>query len=348
MTRFLMMTLCASAAATAVQAETFRLTIASSHPTVVPWVGVLSEHVVAQTNVRLEAMGSEDRVEWTENYGGALFDFQNTLEGIQDGLADAGWVGSGLWEEAKMPLETVTFYAPFITEDQETLMRVMNDLHAEGTPMAASWKAEGIVFLGASGVDTYHLLTTFPVETIEDLAGRKILAPGPSGNWMSAVGAVPVNGALPTYYNDLQTGVADGVISIVSGTFPNRIHEVAPYVTLVNAGAQYTGGFAFNADSWDALSDDVRTVLRDLGAEYAVLHAQQVRERYDAAIAAMRADPNVTVTELSDTERNRWIAALPDLAGDWAARHPDGEAVLSALLDGVRAAGITPGRDWDR
>lgn len=34
-------------------AETLRLTMASSHPTTLPWVGVLSEHVVGRSNERL-------------------------------------------------------------------------------------------------------------------------------------------------------------------------------------------------------------------------------------------------------------------------------------------------------
>lgn len=55
------------------QAETYNLTMASSHPTVLPWVGQLSTLVVAESNNRLEAMGSQDRIEWTESYGGALF-----------------------------------------------------------------------------------------------------------------------------------------------------------------------------------------------------------------------------------------------------------------------------------
>ena len=216
------------AASPSATVETFELTMGSSHPTVVPWVGMLSEHVVAQTNPRLEAMGSDDRVEWTESYGGALFGFKDTLEAIEDGIADAGWVGAGLWEESKMPLQTMTFHAPFVTDDQVALMRITDRLHAEVPELADAWERRNQVFLGSSGVDTYHLLTTFPVESLDDLEGRKILAPGPSGNWMSAVGAVPVNGALPTYYNAIQTGVADGVISIITGTYPNRIHEVAP------------------------------------------------------------------------------------------------------------------------
>ncbi len=329
-------------------AETFSLTMGSSHPTVVPWVGVLSEHVVAETNARLEAMGSEDRVEWTESYGGALFGFDETLEAVEDGIVDAGWVGAGLWEESAMPLQTITFYAPFVIDDQVTLMRIMNELNTTIPAMAQSWEAHNQVFLGASGVETYHLLTTFPVNSLADLEGRKILAPGPSGNWMSAVGAVPVNGALPTYYNSIQTGVADGVISIITGTYPNRIHEVAPYLTLVGVGAQYTGGLTVNLDTWNGLSEDVQSVLRELGAEYAFMHAEQVQVRYNQALQAMRDDPAITVTELSPEDRQEWIERLPDLAGDWAARHPAGQEVLSAYMDAVRAAGVEPGRNWDQ
>jgi hypothetical protein len=51
-----------SLASVAAHAETYELTMASSHPTVLPWVGQLSTLVVAETNNRLEAMGSEDRV----------------------------------------------------------------------------------------------------------------------------------------------------------------------------------------------------------------------------------------------------------------------------------------------
>ena len=58
------------AVAGAAQAKTYNLTMASSHPKVLPWVGQLSALVVGESNKRLEAMGSEDRIEWPENYGG--------------------------------------------------------------------------------------------------------------------------------------------------------------------------------------------------------------------------------------------------------------------------------------
>ena len=50
-------------------------------------------------------------------------------------------------------------------------------------------------------------MTDFPVESLADLRGRKIAAPGPAINWLSGTGAVGVSGNLTSYYNELQTGV---------------------------------------------------------------------------------------------------------------------------------------------
>ena len=74
-----------STLATVCHAETYELTMASSHPTVLPWVGQLSTLVVGESNKRLEEMGSDDRIEWTEAYGGSLYGFKDTLEAVGDG-----------------------------------------------------------------------------------------------------------------------------------------------------------------------------------------------------------------------------------------------------------------------
>lgn len=335
-----------SAAATTAQAETFNLTMASSHPTVLPWVGQLSTLVVAESNKRLEAMGSEDRIEWTEAYGGSLYGFKDTLEAVGDGLTDAGWVGT-LWEGSKMPLQNVTYFAPFITDDLVAMLKIINEMHRELPQLQAAWEDQNVVFLGASGVETYHLYTNFPVNSLADLDGRKIIAPGPSANWIKSLGAVPVNGALPTYYNQIQTGVADGVVVIITGAFPNKHHEVAPYVTLVGLGAQMTGGLGFNKDVWDGLSDDVRQVLTELGEEYTVAHAEEVMARYNKFLG-MLPEAGATVTELPAAEIEAWAAGLPNLAGEWAEANADDGAVevINVFMEKAKAAGLTPRIDW--
>jgi TRAP-type C4-dicarboxylate transport system substrate-binding protein len=325
------------------------LTIASSHSTNLVFVGAMHSLVVPQTDRRLEAMGSPFRVRWTEAYGGSLYKYQNTLEAIEIGLTDIGWVGT-LWESSKMPLQNVTYYAPFVTDDLPMLLEIFNDLHESMPALRDSWRAQNQVYLGASGVETYHLMTTFPVRTMADLRGRKILAPGSSATWLEGTGAVPVDGGLTTYYTQIKTGVAEGVLTILSGAYPYRIHEVAPYVTLVGIGAMFNGAMTINLDTWRRLPKDVQGVLAQLGREYSREIAEETSVRYQHALTAMQAE-GAHVSELPKEEKLKWLENLPDIAGRWAAatekRGYPAREVLHAFLAAVRARGGTPLRDWD-
>lgn len=329
------------------QADTYRLTIASSHTTALPWVAPLETRVVAEANARLEAAGSPNRIDWTEAFGGSLYGFGDTLAAVELGITDIGWVGT-LWEESSMPYQNVTFYTPFTTNDPQLLLDTFNRLHDELPFLAESWDEHHQVFLGASAADTYHLLTNFPIQSVDDLRGRRILAPGASGAWLSAVGAVPVSGALTTYYNQVETGIADGVLVILTGAYPLRLQEVAPYVTLVGLGANFIGAMSVNRDSWEGLPDDIREVLVELGREYSNENGALLQARYQNVIAAYQDDPAVTVSTLPEEERARWAEMLPDLAGQWAANLPYGAELLDAYMAAITDAGETPLRDWSQ
>jgi TRAP-type C4-dicarboxylate transport system substrate-binding protein len=328
--------------------ETIKLTVGSSQPTTLAWVGAMHTLVVPETNRRLEARGSVHRIRWTEAYGGSLYKYGETLEGIEIGLADMGWVGT-LWELSKLPLQNVTFYAPFASDDFRLVVDIVNELHRTVPALTDAWTAQNVKFLGASALDTYHLLSTFPIDGVDDLRGRKILAPGPSAAWLEGTGAVAVDGSLTTYYQQIQTGVADGVITILTGAAPNRLHEVAPYITLLGLGSQVTGALAMNLDTWNRLPDDVRAVLEELGPEYSQYVADDLARRYDASIARMQSE-GATVSELPLAEKEKWLAAMPDIASRWIEAterrgHPAGE-VLRAYMSTLRARGGRPLRDW--
>jgi TRAP-type C4-dicarboxylate transport system substrate-binding protein len=329
-------------------AAPIRLTVGSSQGTTLAWIGALHTFVVPEVDRRLAERGSPYRVRWTEAYGGSLYKYGETLEGISMGLADLGWVGT-LWELSKLPLQNITYYAPFASDDFRLVVDILNEMNRTMPAMADAWTAQNVKFLGASALDTYHLLTTFPVDSVEDLRGRKILAPGPSAAWLEGTGAVAVDGSLTTYYQQIQTGVADGVFTILTGAAPNRLHEVAPYVTLVGLGSQVTGALAINLDTWNRLPADVREVLEELGPEYSRAVADDIARRYEASIERMRAEGAV-ITDFPLEEKRKWLAAMPDIAGRWIEAterrgHPAGEA-LRAYLSALRARGAEPLRDW--
>ena len=207
--------ICLLLLSTTTLSETFRLTAAGPQSANLPFIGVISSLVVPESNKRLQEMGSEHRIAWREAYGGSLYKWQDSLEAIEVGLTDIGWVGA-LWETSKMPLQNVTYYTPFVTDDLPLLVDIFNELHETMPELSQAWDNQNQLLLGASGVETYHLMTTFPVNQVQDLEGRKILAPGASATWLEGTGAVAVNGGLSTYYTQLDTGVADGVLTVRS------------------------------------------------------------------------------------------------------------------------------------
>ena len=327
-----------------------KLTIASSHSTGLAWVGVMHTLVVPETNRRLQAMGSPYHIRWTETYGGSLYKYADTLEAVEIGLTDMGWVGT-LWELSKMPLQNVTYYVPFSSNDYHMIYQIMNELHRTLPAMNEAWTQQNQHFLGANALDSYHLLTNFPVDSVDDLQGRKILAPGPAASWLEGTGAVAVDGGLTTYYTQIQTGVADGVLTILTGAPPYRIHEVAPYITLVGLGGQVSGSMTINLDTWNALPADVQQVLTELGPEYSAGVAADLDARYQRGLDSMQKDGAI-VTTLPIEEKMKWIAALPDIATRWVEATekrgiPAGE-ILRAYMNAVRERGGKPLRDWDR
>lgn len=335
--------------------QTINLTIAASHPTTIPWVGFMQSVFMPEVDKRLAA-GGKYKIQWKEAFGGQLYKANATLTSVEQGITDIGWVFSYL-EPSKMPLAQVSAHTPFTTSDTRIVLGAMTELIEKNAAFRNEWDKYNLVFLGATGSDTYDLYTKFPVRTIDDLKGKKISAPGILGQWLRGVGATPVDGALTTFYTDIQTGVSEGVVSLATGVLPAKIYEVAPYITKVNIGVVFSGGIAINKDTWAKLPPEVQQAMREAGAEYTRRHGDDLVNRHQTAIKAMtdagaRQNPPVTVTPLPQAERAKWIAQTPDLAGEWvrnnSARGVPAKQLLEQYMAAVKARGAAPERQWDR
>jgi TRAP-type C4-dicarboxylate transport system substrate-binding protein len=345
----------AAASRPALAQQTFSLTIASSHPTTLPWVGLMSTLFVPEVNKRVEALGKGIRINWREAYGGQLYKMNATLSSVEQGVTDIGWVFHNL-EAAKMPLAQFGTVTPFTTDDLRIILDIANEMNESVPALRNEWDRQNTVFLGASGVDTYHLFTKSPVNSYADLKGRKISAPGSLGLWLRGSGAVPVDGSLTSYYTDIQTGVSDGVISISTGILPNKIYEVAPYITTVNIGALYNGGMAINKDTWGKLPPEVQKIMKDVGREYSRVLGETLMQRYEAALKTMaevgaKQSTPVRISPLPPAEREKWMKGMPNIAGDWVkanqSRGPSRQ-IVATYMEALRKRGVVPGRDWDK
>lgn len=338
----------AASVAGSAQAEEFRITVAAGHPPVSLGVAGVQKFFIPEINRRLAEMGGEHSIEWTEAYGGSLADFNGVLEAVEDGIADMGYVVH-LFEGDKLPLEQVSYVTPFGTNDTALMMNVISKLHKAIPEMGAAWEKHNQMVLAPTGIDTYHLLSNFPVNELGDLDGRRISVSGLATKWLSGTDAVPVSGALPTYYNSIATGLTDGMLTFESAVASYKFYEVAPIVTKVSFGAQYSSGLTINLDTWNRFPEDVKSVFLEVADAYRDRTAQAYTSAGEKSLQAAR-DAGAEIAEENPDLRKQLAANLPNIAREWAAALDaeglPGTETLETYLRLSREAGVEFARDW--
>lgn len=334
--------------------ETINLTVASSHPTVVPWVGMIKTHFMARTDEILAEKGNY-QIEWNEAFGGQLYKANATLTSVEEGITDVGWVFSFL-EAAKLPLSQVSTNSPFATANPPVLLDVMEELLENNDAFREEWESHNLKVLGLTATDLYDIYLKERIDGIAGIDGMKISAPGVLGNWLRGTGANTVDGALTTFYTDIQTGVSDGVLTLALGALPIKLYEVAPYIHRFDAGAAFSGAVAVNRDSWDRLPEEVQNAMIEAGNYYTESHGKDLVERHEFALDKMvelgaDQDPPVTIIPMPQEERAAWVNALPNLAQEWAApleeRGLPARDFMREYMEALRSHGENPVRDWD-
>ncbi|MCQ0989287.1 C4-dicarboxylate TRAP transporter substrate-binding protein [Jiella marina] len=325
--------------------ESITVNIGSSHPEQNIWVYAM-KNTFQPTVDKILAEAGEYEIDWSEAYGGTLYKYTDTREAVQDGIVDVGMVGT-VWEGSTMPLQNVTYFTPFATADHKMIIEIFDDLNVNQPDLAKSWEDSNMVPLSSLITDSYDVYATFPVNAMSDLQNRKLNAPGTSANWLQGTGATPVDGALTTYYTNIQTGVTEGTLSFASGILPTRVYEVAPELTRVGIGSMYFGELAANKDFFDGLPEPVQEAFREAGKATSKAHGEYVAELAAKAMDEMQA-AGLTVHELSDAEKQKWVEGLPDIVQPWLDQTGDaGKAVLAAYFSALRERGATPLRNWD-
>jgi TRAP-type C4-dicarboxylate transport system substrate-binding protein len=333
----------------AAAAENFKITMVSGHGTHLPYIRLITQYYVPEVSKRLAALPQKHSITWQEAYGGTVVKLGGELQAVREGVAEMAHVYT-IFEPANLPLLQVTHVTPFSIASVPALSQIMVDLNNEKA-LKDQWAKHNQVFLGEVAVDSIQLFTKKPVSRIEELKGLKVGASGALSLWANGIGMVPVQGDFSTHYNNIKTGVYDSLLAFVSGTFPIKIHEVAPYMTKIDAGATSIGALTINKASFDAMPPEVQKVLREVGVEYSKRVAQTLTGLVGSFEENMTKQ-GATISTLPAAERVKWATTMPNIAREWVKRNeerglPAGQ-VLKTYLAKVRAAGQKPLRDWDK
>ncbi len=336
---------------TAAAQQKISLTVAAGQPpAALPSLALVGKLFIPEVNKRIKAANLNFEIEWKEAYAGSLLKPYQMLDGIKDGLADIGYVPTIFFPD-KLPLETISFFVPFLSSDPLVVSNIVNKLHTSMPAFPAQYDKFNQVRLGGSGVDSFELATTFPVRKVEDVKGRKISTAGAGLTWLRGTGATPVQANMMEYYNSIKTGVYEGAIIFPSSYPAMKYPEVAPYVTKVGFGAQYSTALTINKDTYQKLPEPVRKIMLEAAELWGI---ESDKAYQTAGEAGYKALPGfkAQLFEFSREEQAKWAKAMPNIAKEWAQNMEKqglpGEKALAAFMDEARKAGIKPVRDWDK
>ena len=180
---------------------------------------------------------------------------------------------------------------------------------------------------------------------------------GAAGFWIEngkiahPVSEVTVAGNLTTFYNSMQTGVFDGVITFDTAISAYKFHEVAPYINKVGFGAMHASGLTVNERRWKAFPEAIRKAFVEVAAAYEVKAAEYYRDAGEKSIQQAVAQ-GAKIVPFTAEERAKLAALLPNFALEWArtadAKGLPGTQTLKAYMEISRAEGVAHARAWDK
>lgn len=330
--------------ATSAQAEDFVLRIGSGHPSGPVAYANKMENFLAPEITRRVSERTDHEVTFVNAYAGTVAKVHETLEAVQSGLLDIGGY-CVCFETSKAMALGVSYYVPFSSPDVRVDVRVVRQLLDEYPGMYADLEGRyGQKLLGISGFDNYGLGTNFAWENVDELAGHKILAAGPNLPWLEGSGAIAVTGALPTFYNQVKTGVADGVLIFPGSYFGFKFHEVAENFKRTDFGGTMQIALTMNSKRRASLPAEVVAIIDEVATEWETVATEFAAAQEEIGYTKL-SDAGAKITEISAEAKTEWAERLAPFVQSSATALNDqglpGAEILNRYIELTEAEGHT-------
>lgn len=267
------------------------------------WLEPIKSHFMPEVDKALES--TNYRINWIENWGTVAKPGEE-MEAIQDKILDVGF-STAAFEPRHLMISSMVFNTPFSSSDPEVIAEVFLKLWDKYKEYPGEYEKTNAKLLGIGVSESYQLITKFPINTLDDLKGKKIAGASANHKWLLAGGATPVQSSLPEAYQSISSGVYDGFVVFPSPMVGYKLYEVAPYLTKVNFGSMNLGGLVANMDTWNKLPKEVQAAFEKAGKVYT--HELAKKSKSDENFEVMKKH-GVKISELSAEDISRWAKQL--------------------------------------
>ncbi|MBW1785113.1 MAG: TRAP transporter substrate-binding protein DctP [Deltaproteobacteria bacterium] len=278
---------------------------------------------------------SGGRVDFKYYWGGSMVSAPEELSMLGNRVFDIGVV-SWVVQPGITPLGTVDWAVPFNTSDCNISLQAKKGLYAEIPEIMAELTKQNVKPMLWFPMKQFWLYTKFPINTLDDLKGKKIGCSGRNlTRFMKACGAVTVSNLVGDKYEMLQRGVTEGDLMSFFFMTDFKLYEVVNYLYKINIGRAVTVAYSVNMDTWKSLPKDIQDIM-----------TQEARatEEWECAMEPIWAkekmqkwiDAGVKIGSLPREEEVKWAERLKGHPQKWAdeyeAKGLPGKKVMSRYI----------------
>lgn len=248
-------------------------------------------------------------------------------QAVGDGIVD---FAADFFFSGNVPIARVLNLPMLIENDAE-----WQKAYAAMQPMLEdAFAQQDVVLLGGYRYPQQVFFTTFPVNQLSDIEGRKIRVTSPEqGHFVEAFGGLPITLSGTEVPTALERGVIDGVLTASAGG-AKKWHEFLPnnYRFAVNYGNSM---IIANIDSFEDLDEDDQAKLRAIVAEEGEKTSAEFIEDEKTQMADQQAK-GMTITMAADGDAAKARELLRPYWSEWAKENgPQYEEALALVLKAI-------------
>jgi len=232
---------------------------------------------------------------------GQLISPKEGLSALQRGTIDG--LGSVLLYYAGNIPEANANWVPYGWESSEELMEVYYERGYLAVLREAMAKHD-VYFVAAIPSGGSSFLTRFPINTVEDIKGKKIRGTGIHGSIAYALGAAPIAMASQEQYVALQRGTMEGTVYPYVALETQKLYEVVDYVSLPAINNPGAVSITMGMKAWKKLTPFQQAAVDRAGVETA-WRAALKSDRIDKQALDVAEKNKVKLNVLSPEEAKR-------------------------------------------
>ncbi len=214
---------------------------------------------------------TQDEVKVKLYYPGQLVKAKEALTAMRRGMID-GYIGSGLYFSGSIP-EVNGEWLPYSWRNVNEMLDIYYG-YGFLDIMRKAFEKNDSIYVAPISVATMGLMTKFPVNSVDDLKGKKIRASGMEAKIVEMLGASSVNLEGAEQYSALQRGTVDGTDYPWYTLEDYNFYEVVDYIS---NPALHTPGvveITLSKKTWNKLSDDHKDAINHAGWNTAIHSAR--------------------------------------------------------------------------